>query len=240
MENNDLEEKPLDSNKHPKQDFQVERLAFFSDAVFAIAITLLVIEFKVPRINSDTAFDDVVKQLWDLKYLFLATLLSFLLIASYWRHHHRLFKYIHNYNGKIITINMLMLLPIIFFPFTTAFLAESFNSLFANGKVNLNTYFLGLRLFLINNFLASLMCYIFYWYAILKHKELSYAMPEKEKFDSISGILFGLSIFGIITIATFIIKENVIGLNIIGLAMWIAIIVWVMIKRKYKKKFAEK
>lgn len=56
-----------DSDKHPKQDFQVERLAFFSDAIFAIAITLLIIEFKIPHITKETTFDNAWEQLVELK-----------------------------------------------------------------------------------------------------------------------------------------------------------------------------
>ena len=238
MENNDLEAKPLDSKKHPKQDFQVERMAFFSDAVFAIAITLLVIEFKVPHITGDTTYDDVLKQLLDLKYLFIATLLSFYLITHYWSIHHQLFKYIHNYDNKLITVNMLMLLPIIFTPFTTAFFAESFdnfiyqtlNQISGNERI----YLLGFRLFILNHFFAALTCYIFYWYVIVKHKELSYPMPEKEKIKFFIDTWFVISLFAIVFISTL-----VVDLSIIGYLMLIALILRGVIQRKYKKKFAK-
>ena len=232
METQDSQDKD-DSKveKHPKQDFQVERLAFFSDAVFAIAITLLAVEFKIPRITDDTTFDDALKQLLDLKYLFFATLLSFLLISNYWRNHHILFKYIHNYNNKLITVNMLVLLPIIFFPFTTAFVAESLNSLFENGKVYLDVYFLGFRLFLLNHFFASLMCYIFYWYALVKHKELSYTMPAKEKLNFLINTWFVIIIFAAIFIAAFFHS-----LFFIDLIVILGFLVRAIIKRRLKKR----
>ncbi|MCL2596641.1 MAG: TMEM175 family protein [Paludibacter sp.] len=220
--------------KHPKQDFQVERLAFFSDAVFAIALTLLVIEFKIPRITGETTYNDVLKQLFDLKYLFVATLLSFFLISSYWRSHHILFKYIHNYDNKLVIINMLMLLPIIFVPFTTAFFAESFNGLFVNDHINLNVYFLGFRLFIINHFCAALMSYICYWYAFEKHKELSLSMPAKEKLTFRLNHLFSIFFFFIIFIAL-----TIGSILVLDTAIWVVIIPWIIIRRKLTKKLID-
>ncbi|PKF74774.1 TMEM175 family protein [Chryseobacterium sp. PMSZPI] len=189
-----------DHNKHPKQDFQVERLAFFSDAVFAIAITLLIIEFKIPHVTKESSFDDVWKQLVDLKYNLFALLLSFFLIVTYWMRHHFLFKHIHNYNKKIVVANMIMLLPIIFFPFTTAFFAESVD--------NKNVVILAFRFFLANHILAGLSIYILYWLAIVKHKEYSFEMsiPERKKFTS--GLLFTTITFSIIFSVTFL-TDNV-------------------------------
>jgi len=239
MENNDFEEKPLDSKKHPKQDFQVERMAFFSDAVFAIALTLLVLEFKIPHITGDTTFDDAFKQIWELKYLFIATLLSFFLITNYWRTHHNLFKYIHNYDNKLVTINMLLLLPIIFTPFTTALFAESIHNfyvqIFNNTLENDKVYFLGFKFFLFNHFFAMLMCYIFYWYALVKHKELSYVMPEKEKFKFLFNTWVAIIFMGSVFVTTFF--NNLVILNSV---IYAAVIIWLILKRKYKKKLSEK
>ena len=234
-----LEKEDNKIEKHPKQDFQVERLAFFSDAVFAIAITLLVVEFKIPHITADTTYDDALKQLWDLKYLFIATLFSFLLIASYWRNHHLLFKYIHNYNDKLIYINMLVLLPIIFFPFTTSFFAESYNSLLVENGKSLNIFFLGFRLFMINHFFISLMCYILYWYAMVKHKELSFTMPMKEKMRFRTDILFVVFTFFVAIILSFLNLSFINNMFILDFVLWGGIIIWVIIKRKQKKRFAE-
>lgn len=187
-------------NKHPKQEFQVERLAFFSDAIFAIAITLLIIEFKIPHVTKESTFDTAWEQLIDLKYNLFALLLSFFLITTYWMRHHFLFKHIHNYNRQIVTANMVMMLPIIFFPFTTAFFAESVD--------NKNVVILAFRFFLFNHILAGLTIYILYWLAIVKHKEYSFEMNIQERNKFKYDLLFTTITFSVIFLVTFI-TDNV-------------------------------
>jgi uncharacterized membrane protein len=220
--------------KHPKQDFQVERLAFFSDAVFAIAITLLVIEFKAPHITENSTVTDILSQLFDLKYHFFALLLSFILITVYWMKHHQLLKYLHNYNKQIIIANMLVLLPIIFFPFTTTFMAESISTTIKIPE-NATVYFLGLRLFLLNHFFAISASYFFYWVTIIKYKEKSYEMPKHEKikftFDSLFGILFFASLF-IITL----ISNNILSIYLIVPLLLLRIILRKKIAKLCQKK----
>ncbi len=161
------------ANKHPKHDFQVERLAFFSDAVFAIAITLLVIEFKIPHVDEKTTYAEVWNELAGMKYKFLSLLFSFLLISNYWVRHHLLFKHIHNYNRSILTWNLMMLLPVIFFPFSTAFFYASIE--------NSNVIILACRIFLLNNIAAGVMTYILYWMVTKKYPEMTYPMEEEER-----------------------------------------------------------
>ena len=159
-------------DKHPKQDFQVERIAFFSDAVFAIALTLLIIEFRPPHTDKETTNTQLWHELLGMKFQFAALVLSFVLIVSYWMRHHTLFKYVHNYNKQIIIANMTVLFPMIFFPFTTAFLYESVGE----GVKNIGIPF---RLFLLNNVLAGITTYYFFWMITRKYKELSFPMEKK-------------------------------------------------------------
>lgn len=169
------EEGLLDEH-HPKQDFQVERIAFFSDAVFAIAITLLIIEFHPPHITKESAYADVWHELVGMKFKFAALVLSFVLIVSYWMRHHLLFRHIHNYNRAIIVANMALLMPMIFFPFTTSFLYESLNG-------NIAAVIIPYRLFMLNNVLAGALTWWFYWLVIKKHKAFSYPMKKDEEQD---------------------------------------------------------
>jgi|GEM_PF-1099352 len=164
-----------DPNKHPKQDFQVERLAFFSDAVFAIAITLLVIDFKVPEVNSKTTLPEVLEKLHALLPNVVALLFSFSLIAGYWIKHHFLFKHIHNYNRHIVVVNMFVLLPIIFLPFTTTFVANSVAS------KNDDVLILAIRIWFVNHIFVSLAIYVLYYIAVVWHKEFSFRMEPKDR-----------------------------------------------------------
>jgi uncharacterized membrane protein len=157
-------------HQHSKQDFQVERIAFFSDAIFAIAITLLVIDFRIPEVTKNSNYAEIWHEVIALKYKFFALILSFALISNYWMRHHLLFKHIHNYNRQLMVANMISLLPMIFFPFTTAFFYESTN--------NVDVLIIPFRLFILNNIVAGATGYFLYWTVTNKFKEFSYTMDK--------------------------------------------------------------
>lgn len=103
---------------------QLERLTFFSDAVFAIAITLLVIEIHVPRLGlaSDQVF---LTELASLRPSIFGFALSFLVIGALWAAHHRVFGMLTGYSRSVMLPNMLLLLVIAFMPFATAFMSAN-------------------------------------------------------------------------------------------------------------------
>jgi uncharacterized membrane protein len=111
---------------HPsKKEFQVERLIFFSDAVFAIAITLLIIEIKVPELEQGDASErGFFHAMVSLIPKFLGFVISFFIIGLYWFIHHRMFGYVTNYNGKLIWLNLVFLFSIVLMPFSTAVYSE--------------------------------------------------------------------------------------------------------------------
>ena len=100
------------------------RLEAFSDGVFAIALTLLIIEIKVPA--SETIH--TTKDLWlALQYLLpsvFAFLLSFAIIFIAWVNHHGILKLIHKSSPAFIYANGFLLLTIVILPFPTALLSE--------------------------------------------------------------------------------------------------------------------
>src|SRR5262245_24860305 len=92
-----------------------DRLVFFSDAVVAIAITLLILPVldRVGRRGS-------VLDLWhDSRSLLLAFALSFAVIAEFWINHHALFEAVARYNDALVWVNMFWLASIVFLPFPT-------------------------------------------------------------------------------------------------------------------------
>lgn len=108
-----------------KKEFQLERMILFSDAVFAIAITLLVIELKVPEIErSELTEGKLLSALAHLIPKFFGFIISFMFIGIYWTVHHRLFGYVVNYTPKLMRMNLLFLFAVALMPFSTAFYSE--------------------------------------------------------------------------------------------------------------------
>ncbi|MEO6612696.1 MAG: TMEM175 family protein [Chitinophagaceae bacterium] len=108
-----------------RKEFQLERMILFSDAVFAIAITLLVIEIKIPGIErKELTEQKLLNALVHLIPKFIGFLISFLIIGQYWTVHHRLFGYVVNFNNRVLWLNMLFLLAIALMPFSTGFYSE--------------------------------------------------------------------------------------------------------------------
>ncbi len=102
-------------------DRDTQRLEAFSDGVFAIAITLLVLDLKVPR-GLDAAH--LRSALWVQWPGYVSFLASFAVIGIMWLNHHRMFRLIRNATHGILMLNGLLLLMITAVPFPTALVSE--------------------------------------------------------------------------------------------------------------------
>lgn len=103
------------------------RLEAFSDGVFAVAITLLILNIKIPGLDSSgVPLSD--KDLWPMlreEWPSLAAYItSFATIGIMWMNHHRIFVHIKRTNTMLLLINLSLLLVIVFIPVPTALLAE--------------------------------------------------------------------------------------------------------------------
>lgn len=107
-----------------RSDHALERLVFFSDAVFAIAITLLVIELHPPHVVSGSGNRGFLLALWNMTPNFFGFFVSFWVIAAFWAGHHRAFALSGHYAPSLVMPNLAMLCAIAFMPFTTAFMAS--------------------------------------------------------------------------------------------------------------------
>jgi uncharacterized membrane protein len=106
--------------------FSAERLVFFSDAVVAIAITLLALSLPIPNVPNYASGHLIWHALNSRGhfYDYLAFLISFVVIAGHWRSHHKLFRSVTRLDTRIITLNLGWLLTIILTPFATRVLSD--------------------------------------------------------------------------------------------------------------------
>ena len=115
------------TKNNDKEEFQVSRLASLSDGVFAFAITLLVIDVKMPTLSIQPVTDDILwTELKNLTPKFIGFTVSFFVIGMYWLSHHRVFKFVTSVNSKLLWNNLLFLMPIVLMPFSTSFFTEHF------------------------------------------------------------------------------------------------------------------
>jgi uncharacterized membrane protein len=98
-----------------------QRIEAFSDGVFAIAITLLIIEIGVPHLDGDQSLGDALGHLWPS---YAAYVLSFVMIGIYWANHHSFFRLFVRIDHIFLMFNVLFLMCIAFLPFPTAVLGE--------------------------------------------------------------------------------------------------------------------
>jgi uncharacterized membrane protein len=97
------------------------RLEAFSDGVFAIAITLLVLEISVPESEFNDLWRGIANQ-WP-SYLAYAT--SFITIGGLWLAHHGIFRRLASADGTVMRLNILLLMLVAFLPFPTKLIAEA-------------------------------------------------------------------------------------------------------------------
>ncbi|AXA84217.1 DUF1211 domain-containing protein [Lysobacter oculi] len=108
-----------------QESYPHDRAVFFSDAVFAIAMTLLAIEFRAPthelveRVGAGQAWAQMIP-------LFIAYVISFLVLGLYWAGHMQAWKYVTHVGPKLVWLNIMQLMFVALVPFGTSQYSEAF------------------------------------------------------------------------------------------------------------------
>lgn len=129
--------------KNPKEtkNLELDRLVFFSDAVVAIAITLLALDLKLnPEVPGHVSFADLANS-WKK---FSAFLLSFTYVAVFWKIHHQFFAHIRRIDGRLLFYNLVWLLFIVLLPFSASLISQSFTDTPAMFVYCFNTFMITL------------------------------------------------------------------------------------------------
>jgi len=193
---------------------ELARVEAFSDAVFAIAATLLVLELKVPAISHVSSIADLWEKMGELWPSYLAFLLSFGTILIIWVNHHYTIRLLHQISKPFLYANGFLLLTITVFPFPTAVLAEYINTKFAAAAVAVYS----LACLLIN------VAFVIWWGAMRKpvyliRPEISNAQIKK----ILTQLWIGITIYLFATLISFWFPTPgivvIIGTNILWVTM---------------------
>lgn len=167
----------------------VSRIASFSDAIFAVAITLLILNINLPLIPKGQVSQELGPAVKELIPHFWSFVLSFAVIGVYWMSHHGIFRFIKRSNRLFLWLNLAFMMSIVFLPFSTSMLGQY-------GGDRLAVMFYAGNLTMTGGLMGLL-----WWYAAsgnnrLVSKELS---PETRKHIMIATLLpasiFFISIF---------------------------------------------
>ncbi|HMG69135.1 MAG TPA: TMEM175 family protein [Chitinophagaceae bacterium] len=218
-----------------KKEFQLERLILFSDAVFAIAITLLAIEIKIPdkiflQEHGGVSDATILVALGNLVPKFVGFLISFMLVGMYWTIHHRMFGFVTNYDRKLLFLNLVFLFFIALMPFSTGFYSE-----FTGGELSEKQLKVPMTFYVLNFFFIGMVSY-FMWRRIgnLKNKLAEPPIdPLILKLAYVRSLLVPFIFLSMLPIAYF---TNV--LYAVWMPMFIPLIISIvkkMVKKKHNK-----
>jgi uncharacterized membrane protein len=119
-----------------RREFQLERMILFSDAVFAIGITLMAIEIKLPE-HADYSSENLPDEIVKLIPLFIAYAASFFFIGKTWYEHLKIFSLLKDYDTGLVKRNLFMLFFIGLFPFSVSLVSRPHNT----GMLPVTIYF---------------------------------------------------------------------------------------------------
>jgi uncharacterized membrane protein len=169
---------------------KTSRLEAFSDGVFAVAITLLVLDLNVP------GGENLWHQLREEWPQFASFFVSFWVIGIIWVNHHGLLDHLKRTDRPVLYLNLLVLMTVVFIPFSTALMAEHLKS-GADEEVAALVYALA--------FLAMGIAFNLFWAYILKHRrELGVEIPDEEVRRMSVGFMIGSPLYAVAVGVAFI------------------------------------
>jgi len=128
-----------------ESEVSTQRIEAFSDGVFAIAITLLILEIKIPHFPGEISGEQLKAALLGLWPAYLTYVLSFIVVGIYWANHHYIFKLYKRTDHTFNLLNVFFLMCISFLPLPTAVIGE-YGEHIATQRIAVIFYNLGLLL----------------------------------------------------------------------------------------------
>lgn len=113
------------SGEEIKKEFQLERMILFSDAVFAIVITLMAIEIKIPDAEGKLSNEILTHELRHLLPVIIAYVVSFFFIGTIWYQHLKIFSLVKDYDKGLVVRNLVLLFFVGLFPFSASVITRS-------------------------------------------------------------------------------------------------------------------
>ena len=170
-----------------------KRVEFLTDGIFAVVMTLLVLEISIPQISSshdDATIDiaaaetELLKGLFDLWPKLLSFGITFIILAIYWLAHHRQFYYIKHVNRTLIWINFMFLMATCLLPFSASLLGEY------------NQQQISIFVFGANSIMIASLLSIQWWYALSHYSTLVHEnLDPVTKTSSLRRLLLGIIVY---------------------------------------------
>ena len=158
----------MSNGKKFETSLGTERLEAFSDSVFAIVITLLFYNLKVPEIGNHEDWSELLNALYQSASRFVGIVLSFIFVAAFWVSHHQFFRTLKETTRGMLWLNVIFLFLVCFIPFP----AETMTAYPENQTA---VVFFGATVLL-----TSVMFSALRYYAWVKHSEISGATDDHQ------------------------------------------------------------
>jgi uncharacterized membrane protein len=139
-------------------DISKGRIETLTDGIFAIVMTILVLEFTIPHIPQPQVYTELPKHLLELWPVFLSYVTSFIILGFFWMGHNKQFHYIKRVNGTLLWISIFYLMFIALIPFSTTIIGE-----YGDQQISVLIYGVNLTI-------ASSLNYILWRYATINHR----------------------------------------------------------------------
>jgi uncharacterized membrane protein len=123
-----VQEQLAPQRRYERDSVEFARTVAFTDGLFAIAMTLLVVSLAVPTLSDTDSVGQLADKLSDDSATFVSFAISFAVIGRYWLAHHTYFSALARLDRPLIALNLVYLAFIAFLPFPTALLGEYFEN----------------------------------------------------------------------------------------------------------------
>jgi uncharacterized membrane protein len=200
---------------------ETARIEAFSDGIFSIAATLLVLELKPPPAHMP--FGQGIATLWPG---YVSFVLSFFFIGIMWINHHRLFVHIERADDLLMAVNLLVLLGVVFVPYPTELMAQSITS----GDP---VYARDVAIFYNCGYLAISLLFNLLWFVCRRQKVLDHYLGVEHVHEATGQYAIGLICYGACLAMTWFSVP-------LSLAMNAAIAIWFLIPPRHRVRARRK